>query len=143
MVGWVKVAQRDRGASLTVNRARYGLCSLEVNPATEDPPHLHVGSTHPAGVNHPGKSTIRMKNPASSFHHRNMRRDAISKVVREPCCYRREGPRPFPRRRRSSPPRPPPFPPLLPPPPRRLPVVTFGCFFTSREIACSQVGIPA
>jgi len=38
VVGWVKVAQRDGGSSPTADCACGGLCSLEVNPATEDPP---------------------------------------------------------------------------------------------------------
>jgi len=54
MVGWVKVAQRDGGSSPTADCACGGLYSLEVNPATEDPPRHHVGSTHPTSVNNPG-----------------------------------------------------------------------------------------
>jgi len=42
MVGWVKVAQREGGSSPTADCACGGLCSLEVNPATEDPPHHHI-----------------------------------------------------------------------------------------------------
>jgi len=56
MVEWVKVSQREGGSSPTADCACGGLCSLEVNPATEDPPHHHVGSTHPTSVNHPGEA---------------------------------------------------------------------------------------
>jgi len=54
MVGWVKVAQREGGSSPTADCACGGLCCLEVNPATEDPPRHHIGSPHPTSGNHPG-----------------------------------------------------------------------------------------
>jgi len=85
MVGWVKVAQREGGSSPTADCACGGLCSLEVNPATEDPPHHHVGSTHPTSVNHPDQAIFdkakALNSTVSLFVYRTLKATSETAIV--------------------------------------------------------------